>query len=475
MNIFEEIAESYTYNGVVSLKALEDDIVTLENTIDSYNTTLNELRLRGKKTAPLVEKIRDAKIRLSLLKAVYRKEKDKSTTNDVIINMLGLSAKDAKETESPGTAADTKEPVPQNFDTAEVEVVNDDEGTDVVEGEKIKDKEIIVENTGEVPENTGNDITIETESVKDITSGTKIEYTKESNSDIVEEKIEEPQDCRTVNHEDEKIIEYNFVNPASLTIDQENHSVTLNKMLESTREYIIPKNEKNKEKDKKTVDMEKFKVSDNVYDVREATDEELSEFYTTLSDSDAIKVVDDSEVVVTENEAPTIDCPPPSIDDYMEPVLQANTEPYDDNAPKDVNSYNAFFPEYSKIYASLDLCEYTDLVNTDFIDANINLNKKTLEVVFKDNRDYGILLKLLSDEANLSGIFGRIFKKRKSIFMYVYRDTDTGSTCTKLEFTACRIKELEDTTYCSRRIALNQENVGHPFLVVFKYKKLKIT
>ena len=72
MNIFEELAESYTYNGVVSLKALDDDIVTLENQIDSYNATLRELQLRGKKVTPLVAKIRDAKIRLSLLKAVYK-------------------------------------------------------------------------------------------------------------------------------------------------------------------------------------------------------------------------------------------------------------------------------------------------------------------------------------------------------------------------------------------------------------------
>ena len=70
MNIFEEIAESYTYNGAISIKALEDDIVTLENQLDSYNATLRELQLRGKKPGMLIEKIRDAKMRLSLLRAV---------------------------------------------------------------------------------------------------------------------------------------------------------------------------------------------------------------------------------------------------------------------------------------------------------------------------------------------------------------------------------------------------------------------
>ena len=105
MNIFEEIAESYTYNGAISIKALEDDIVTLENQLDSYNATLRELQLRGKKPGMLIEKIRDAKMRLSLLRAVLRREKDKASPDDIIKNMLGISANEAKETTSPETAA----------------------------------------------------------------------------------------------------------------------------------------------------------------------------------------------------------------------------------------------------------------------------------------------------------------------------------------------------------------------------------
>ena len=34
MGIFDELAESYTYNGAVSIKAIEDDIVILENQLD---------------------------------------------------------------------------------------------------------------------------------------------------------------------------------------------------------------------------------------------------------------------------------------------------------------------------------------------------------------------------------------------------------------------------------------------------------
>ena len=147
MNIFEELAESYTYNGVVSLKALEDDIVTLENQIDSFNATLKEIQLRGKKPAPLIGKIRDAKIRLSLLKAVYKRESDKATPDDVILNMLGVSANNAKEVPEINTAADGREPKPQNFESTEIEQAVDESlntGVKIAETDKVIDNEAVI-------------------------------------------------------------------------------------------------------------------------------------------------------------------------------------------------------------------------------------------------------------------------------------------------------------------------------------------
>jgi hypothetical protein len=211
MNIFEEIAESYTYNGVVSMKALEDDIVTLENQLDSYNATLNELKIRGKKTGILVGKIRECKMRLSLLKSVLKREKDKASPDDIIKNVLEVSAKHANETESPETAANNRPPVPQNFEKAEIEAIDDNENSVAVE-------------------------------------------------------------------------------------------------------------------------MEKFKVSDEVYDLTKATEEELDEFYATLTSDDTVFVLKDDETVEAENVAPVTDCPPLTIDDYFEPVNEnESVRYYDEN------------------------------------------------------------------------------------------------------------------------------------------------
>lgn len=210
MNIFEEIAESYTYNGAVSIKALEDDIVTMENQLDSYNATLNELKIRGKKTGILVGKIRDCKMHLSLLKAVLKREKDKASPDDIIKNMLGISAKDANETERPETAANNRPPIPQNFEKAEIESVD--------------------------------------------------------NEDFV------------------------------------------------------------------VVEMEKFKVSDEVYDLTMADKEELDEFYATLTSDDTVFVLKNGETAEVENEPPVTDCPPLTIDDYFEPVNENElVRYYDEN------------------------------------------------------------------------------------------------------------------------------------------------
>ena len=119
MNIIDEITESYTYNGVVSLKALEDDIITLENQIEGQEDTLREIRLRGKNERPLLAKIRDSKIKLSFLKTIYRRESEKPAKDQVIDSVLGESAKAAESVESPDTAAGDKRPVPQDFAMAE--------------------------------------------------------------------------------------------------------------------------------------------------------------------------------------------------------------------------------------------------------------------------------------------------------------------------------------------------------------------
>ena len=524
MNIFEEIGQSYTYNGSVSLKALEDDIVTLENQIDSYNATLREIQMRGKKSLPLVEKIRDAKIRLSLLKAVYRRESDKATPDDVIMNMLGLSAKNAKETESPGTAADKKEPVQQNFEKAEIEIVDDDKDSNAVEGDMIADKEIVVENDGPEKE-TKDDVTIETDNQEDALPNAQLETITETDYKVVEEVVKKENEHQSVNKEDDTMPEHNVVKP-EISFDKESGIVTIGKTPESHCEYFIPKDEKNKEEDKKTVEMEKFKVSDNVYDLTKASIEEFAEFYTILKSDDEIKVVNDDEVVGAENEVPTIDCPPPTIDDYLEPVeneeiimnindeymehksveyvnevsenaenkaAEYSKEPEiqevkatvtENNGEPEEDSFEVFEPfsdEKTSLVASLCLTDVTDLVNTMRVYGTMNPEKKLLNIRFVDIRDYEVFVKLLKErEEERHCIFKRFGKKRRSIFMYVTASVGDSTQNYKYEFTNCRITEVVDSEYASK---MSMEGSYIPFEdcsyhncgVTFKYKKLKIT
>ena len=515
MNIFEEIVESYTYNGVVSLKALEDDIVTLENQIDSYNATLREVQMRGKKSLPLVEKIRDAKMRLSLLKVVYRRESDKATPDDVIINMLGLSAKNAKETETPGTAADKKEPVPQNFEKAEIEVVDDDEDTNAVEGDMITDEEIVVENVGP-EEETKDDVTIETDSQEDALPNAQLETITEVDYKVVEEKSKKDKEYPTVRYKDDTMTEHNVVKP-EISFDKESGIVTISKTPESHCEYFIPKNEKNKDEDKNTVEMEKFKVSDDAYDLTKATDEELTEFYATLKSDDAIKVVNDSEVVGAENEVPTIDCPPPTIDDYLEPVdcqeiptfyddtYESHTEnpQYHDDEVQDYDStqlksedeqkdepvvewgtdtsndfdvYETFQEEKVELVASVYLSDVTDMVNTMRVYGQINHNKGLLNIRFVDVRDYEVFVKLLKErEEKRHNPFKFLFKKPRSIFMYMTASVGDSFQNYKFEFTRCRIKNVSDSEYASKVGIPFEDPSFHNCSVTFKYKKLIIT
>ena len=512
MNIFKEITQSYTYNGVVSLKALEDDIVTLENQIDSYNATLHEIQMRGKKSLPLVEKIRDAKIRLSLLKVVYRRESDKTTPDDVIINMLGLSAKDAKEIESPGTAADKKEPIPQNFEKSEIEIVDDNEESDVVEGEKITDEDTVVESAEYEIDETKNDVTIETETDKDVSASIKNEETNEISTEAIEEPIKKDDEYPTINHNEDKPAEHKFVKP-EMVVDDESGVITITKTPESQTEYFIPKNEKNKEEDKNTVEMEKFKVSDDVYDLTKATDEELAEFCTTLKSDDEIKVMDVEKVITGENETPVNDCPPPTIDDYLEPIGEKETimntvsnmgnesgiimeekmdesdkdgiytqETYDENGEPgtvkldndmgvDLDIYSPFYKENNEFYATFDLSDYTNMVNTNSVIGYYNNMKKTLEIVFTDIMDYSIFVKLSKELEENPRFFRRLLKKRKSIFMYVHEKIGYKTKTYCYEFTRCRLKETDDTEYLSKNTS--NENITHTCKAVFKYKRMK--
>lgn len=515
MNIFEEIAESYTYNGAISIKALEDDIVTLENQLDTYNATLRELQLRGKKPGMLIEKIRDAKMRLSLLRAVLRREKDKASPDDIIKNMLGISANEAKETTSPETAAGNKAPVPQNFEKAEIEVLDEDGDSTVVEEEQLTNSEVTTESL-QCDDSSAVDVVIERDRQNDIASNTKIETNRESDTEIIEEINEKDDEHKAISNKDDMAAEHSIVRP-EVSFDKESGIITISKTPESHCEYFIPKNEKNKDEDKNAIEMEKFKVSDDVYDLTKASNEELADFYATLKSDDAIKVVNDSEVVETENEVPTIDCPPPTIDDYLEPVdeqesvtyYDENGEEYteippcyDDNVTEydtiklndasditdknvikyetDVNNefnvYDAFREDKSELVASVDLSYVTDMVNTMRVYGQIDHNRKLLNIRFVDVRDYEVFVKLLKErEEERHNPFKFLFKKPKSIFIYMTASVGDSSQKYKFEFTRCRIKNVFDSEYTSKVGIPSEDSSYHDCGVTFNYKKLIIS
>ena len=465
MNIFEEIAESYTYNGVVSLKALDDDIVTLENQIDSYNATLREIQLRGKKSTPLVQKIRDAKIRLSLLKAVYKKESDRNTSDDIILGMLGISANNAKEVELPKTAAEGKEPLVQDFEESDVEVVEEIvEDTEAVVGEEENTEDVVTEED-KVTETPADDL-------------------------ICEEESEDFQVVETNEPESENKI-YRLGH--EIDINEDTGDIIIEQpSTPSHTEYFIPKKEE--EVDNITYPGE---LEGNM--------------------AEAISVDEDVKLLTDKSKECDYECPPPpGLDDYFEPTGEfdasfynseydnevdavqcqeedeiddsKNVVTYEDNSemnevsvelsdPQDIaydfQAYDAFPDEpISEIYSSFDLSSYTDMVNTDSVVGAFDNKRKILEVTFHDIRDYSIFVKLMKQKR--PGLFS-FLEKPKSIFMDVHERHGDEEKIYHYEFTNCKLKNLLDSRYSPKSETVTTETVSHECTAVFKYKKLKLT
>ena len=497
MNIIEETTEKYRYNGAVSMKALEDDIVTLENLIESNTLLVDEARLRGFVIKSLVTKINEDKEKLNLLKVIRNRETLKTKKDDGISGVLGASAKNANGTALPETAASKKQPLLQNFEKAEIEIVDEGEETDTVESETTVDKEIVVENVGP-EEEMKDDVTIETDNQK-------------TDYKAVEEVVKKENEHQAVSKEDDTMAEHNVVKP-EISFDKESGIVTISKTPESHCEYFIPKNEKNKEEDKKPVEMEKFKVTDDVYDFTKASYEEFLEFCATLKSDDEIKVVSDSEVVGAENEVPTNDCPPPTIDDYMEPVEvpgtyeeggkeneELTTYSQEDEKPETRNSVeykldinpetlspqlekennqdelSIYYPfpeedhdEETEFIVSVGLHNITNMVNTTYTTLYHDIQKRELTVRFFNVRDYEVFIALFKKmEKERRNPFTRLFKKQGSIFMNVTVKVGDNEQNYSYEFTNCKLKDIFDTEYVTNYIE-------HECSVKFKYKKLKI-
>ena len=128
------------HNGVVSLEAIEDDIITLENQIDNLNAVLREAQLRGKNPGPVRQRIRDEKVRLSLLKAAFKRESDKDASSVEF-------PKEKKVYETPKVTVLKKEPDEVSGDEVPIEAESDEmeekdayAWVDAEEDDKLDDK-----------------------------------------------------------------------------------------------------------------------------------------------------------------------------------------------------------------------------------------------------------------------------------------------------------------------------------------------
>ena len=519
MNI-EKLAETYTYNGVVSLKAIEDDIVTLENHIESLNETLNEIRLRGINptnfTATyVIGEIRASKLRLSSLKVLYKMESNKSTPNDVILNVLGVSAKNANEVNKVVSAADGRKPKPQNFESAELEKSIEDAMVSVKRSENGKIDDIATVITQE------HNTVVLTNIIQSNEMDKKI---NEVNSGTISENIIDSEDTVVLKTE------------TSQKVDRDKQIVTgpvgewddTKKSITFKTPFLSPKDRNGMVYSEIIFEGALEDFNKNISEktnIPEITHHNRHEFITTKLEktkSDSMKKIVESKNEIIEK----LDVAPPlTIDDYYEPYEAKLVQNYEespyikndslhnyqneslseilDSTPNNPNEwitetpnetivpkedstnvyyeeckakvYDPFYQYDNKIYVSFDLCDYTDMVNTDSITGTFNNKKKTLELTFSDTRDYSHLLFFLNEKNNNKcSFFSRFRKKHKSIIMYVRTEIDGVKNEYRYEFAGCRLIEVFDSQYKSLRESTYYPTSTHEFYAKFKYKNLKI-
>ena len=437
MNILDEIAEGYTYSGVVSLKAMEDDIFTLENQIDNLNAVLREVQLRGKNPGPVKQRIRDEKVRLSLLKAAFKRESDKDASYDAIMDVLGVT-KDGMETkDQPATAVSDREPLKQNFEKADIEV------------EESEGDEPSVELPKEKKEYETPTATVLEKEPDEKAAG----YVQPENPDFEEAAI-----VGTVNQFDDDFIDR--VNPSvRLQLDSEEYEADVVDSEEEERnDMSVSEAEVQKTDevsgDEVPIEAESDEVEERSYDVEcDAPDEDATIIHSgttsvpEMEEKDAYAWVD-----VEEDEGGD------------EPVYD---EPFDDdpgNVPG-VVELGKETPYQKGTYTSCDLSSYCDMVNTEFVTAEYNTDKKLVCVRFSDPRDYEVFLYLLKERNDRM----RFFKKRKPIFIRVRAELEYKVVSYEIGFYGCHVVNVLDNTAIG---PFGEEK--HFCEAVFKYRNLKI-
>ena len=489
MNIFEELEENYTYNGEISVKAVEDDMALIVSQLEAYELALQDTRLREKARASLGKKVRDLKLNLSLLKAFKKRISAAPAKNDAITGMILESARGAKEVESPGTAAEGKEPHVQDFEKSEVEDAYEAvEDTDAVISEEERAEDVITEKDEAVEVKTGD---LAYEEVSEDSRAVE-----EEKSDVGPELNTNVTQAEAIESESDKKI-------YSISINDETGNVIIEQYsTPSHADYFIPKKEE--EADNITYPAEPM---DNMAETVPAS----KAIELLKGDADAADIGNVEKEEYDEHEYP----PPPTIDDYLEPVdIQTGEPAYFDEEdsvdtvcaePEDVSDnrdcvvvrdvaasqndvvienkvdsddfcfpvYNAFEREIEdEIYSSFDLSPYTNMVNTNTVTGVFDNDRKILEVTFFNTRDYSVFVELLKKKKPRLLSF---LEKPKSIFMDVHERHGDEEIIYHYEFAGCRLKKLIDTRYPPKDEHGVLNTVSHECTAVFKYKKLKLT
>ena len=464
MNIIDEITESYTYNGVVSLKALEDDIITLENQIESQEDTLREIRLRGKNERPLLTKIRDSKIKLSFLKTIYRRESEKPVKDQTIDSVLGESAKAAESVESPDTAAGDKRPVPQDFAMAEAGDIPDGVAhTPVITME---------------PEETGAEsATPEGESVildKYRTGENEYDLTSAPDDEL-------PGIYDLLKREDNVFV----TNARPLSADSE----------KTPDVAVAPREDKPVYSNPFNADLEPVTDGEDNQAEPAAPDPVFTDegaWYALNRDDKPEPVFE--KAVVTDPHPEAQDGPKPIVEkegeidseypstvtplpgpetDISQPVIEGE----DAGQESDFPVYHTFQDKMRMIKMFIDLSVPEGLTGPLYVCGRIDPVKRLLDVRFVDVEDYDIFLSLLKEwENNRRKIFG---KKRRTIFMDIHTQAGKKERYHRLTFEGCGIVGFDDTMYATESVmdegyVPTDTLTSHHCGITFKYKKLTI-
>ena len=472
MNIIDEITESYTYNGVVSLKALEDDIITLENQIEGQEDTLREIRLRGKNERPLLAKIRDSKIKLSFLKTIYRRESEKPAKDQVIDSVLGESAKAAESVESPDTAAGDKRPVPQDFAMAEA--------GDIPDG-VTRTSAITME-----PEETGAESATPEAGLTAKPEGESVILDKyrtgENEYDLTSAPDDElPGIYDLLKREDDVFV----TNARPVPPDPE----------KTPDVAVAPREDKPVYSNPLNADLEPVTDGEDIQAEPAAPDPVFTDegaWYALNRDDKPEPVFE--KAVVTDPHPEAQDGLKPAVEkdeeigsDYPVTVIPAEgpgtdgtrsavgTE--DTGQRNDFPVYHAFQDKMRMIKMFIDLSVPEGLTGPLYVCGRIDPVKRLLDVRFVDVEDYDIFLSFLKEwEDNRRKIFG---KKRRVIFMDIHTQAGRKERYHRLTFEGCGIVGFDDTMYATESVmdegyVPTDTLTSHRCGITFKYKKLTI-